>query len=59
MIKIKKPRLETVNVRLSQLEKTELRILSDYLKISKSELIRKAVDKYKHYILEKEKNNLK
>ena len=59
MIKIKKPRLETVNVRLSQLEKTELRILSDYLKISKSELIRKSIDKYKHYILEKEKNNLK
>ena len=58
MINIKEPRLETVNVRLSQLEKTELRILSDYLKISKSELIRKAIDKYKHYILEKEKNNL-
>ena len=34
-------------------------VLSDYLKISKSDLIRKAVDKYKHYILEKEKNNLK
>tara|TARA_R100001443_G_scaffold107010_1_gene116632 strand:+ start:815 stop:994 length:180 start_codon:yes stop_codon:yes gene_type:complete len=59
MINIKEPRLETVNVRLSQLEKTELRILSDYLKISKSDLIRKAIDKYKQYILEKEKNNLK
>lgn len=59
MINIKEPRLETVNVRLSELEKAELQLLSNHLKISKSELIRKAIDKYKHYILEKEKNNLK